>query len=525
MAIMLEDMRCRSDSNTSTRSSKACLRQSLLQLLTCVEDLSSEDEAADEVTRTLDEAFQLCGRYSREFFRLHIVTWNVGTADPPTDVRSLLHLDSDSAPDIYVIGLQEVRATPLKYISDLIAEDSWSHFFMDTLAPSGFVKVTSVRLQGLLLIIFAKQAHLPFIRDIQTAYTRTGFFGYWGNKGGVSVRFSFYGHMLCFLNCHLAAHMNYAVQRVNEFEYIAGSQEFDFDNTAHVLDHKVVFWFGDLNFRIADHGLHFLRNSINSGRYDLLWEKDQLLTMKKKKPLLMEFEEGPLQFKPTYKFRRFSDTYDMSSEETWFGIIGKKRRPAWTDRILWRIKPKSSEDEEESDKSSDDEEHFSIKVKQDIYTCDPSHGISDHKPVIGTFNLEMKKKVETPLVHVNTVGQWSADENAVLIYSIQEQFDACTADWIGLYKTNFKSASDYIAFVWVREDEMAEIDEVVQLSMMKDDLPLLAGDYILGYYSRNMQSLVGLSPVFQIMESKLALLEGLVPEKFNGLQSQQQMSF
>lgn len=32
-----------------------------------------------------------------------------------------------------------------------------------------------------------------------------------GNKGGMSVRFSFYGHILCFLNCHLAAHLNYAM--------------------------------------------------------------------------------------------------------------------------------------------------------------------------------------------------------------------------------------------------------------------------------------------------------------------------
>lgn len=61
-----------------------------------------------------------------------------------------------------------------------------------------------------------------------------------GNKGGVSVRFSFYGHMMCFLNCHLASHMNYAIQRVREFEYILSSQEFDFYNTQHVLDHKSV---------------------------------------------------------------------------------------------------------------------------------------------------------------------------------------------------------------------------------------------------------------------------------------------
>lgn len=38
-------------------------------------------------------------------------------------------------------SLQEVRATPVKYMSDLMLEDSWSHLFMDTLAPNGFVKV------------------------------------------------------------------------------------------------------------------------------------------------------------------------------------------------------------------------------------------------------------------------------------------------------------------------------------------------------------------------------------------------
>ncbi|XP_060752631.1 inositol polyphosphate 5-phosphatase K [Tachysurus vachellii] len=518
--MALEGTRLRSDSNTSTKSNRMCLHQSLLHLLTCVEDLSSGDEATEELSRTLDQAFQLCSRHSKDFFRLHIVTWNVGTADPPVDVRSLLQLDLET--DLYVIGLQEVRATPVKYMSDFIVEDSWSHIFMDTLGPNGFVKVTSVRMQGLLLLLFAKQTHLPFIRDLQTTYTRTGFFGYWGNKGGVSVRFSFYGHMLCFLNCHLAAHMNYAMQRVHEFEYILSSQDFDFDNTKHVLDHKVVFWFGDLNFRIEDHGLHFLHTSINSGRFNLLWDKDQLTMMKKKEPLLQEFKEGPLEFKPTYKFSRFSEAYDMSLEKTWFGFIGKKRKPAWTDRILWRLKPKCSQYEEEScsTSSSADKKDFSLKVTQQKYTCDTSYGVSDHKPVIGTFILEMQKNTEKPLVSVSAEGHWSADEDAILTYTIQDNFAACTSDWIALYKTNFKSSSDYIAFVWVKEDEIAEINKVTQLTMNKDDLPVLAGDYILGYYSRNMQSLVGLSPTFQIMESRFALLEDMVPENVNGPQSQ-----
>lgn len=38
-------------------------------------------------------------------------------------------------------SLQEVNATPVRYITDLISEDSWSHLLMDTLAPMGYIKV------------------------------------------------------------------------------------------------------------------------------------------------------------------------------------------------------------------------------------------------------------------------------------------------------------------------------------------------------------------------------------------------
>uniref|UniRef100_A0A673NJQ9 phosphoinositide 5-phosphatase n=2 Tax=Sinocyclocheilus rhinocerous TaxID=307959 RepID=A0A673NJQ9_9TELE len=243
-------------------------------------------------------------------FGLYVVTWNVATAEPPDDVNSVLQLNSPKKTDLYVIGLQEVKAAPLKFVTDLAFEDSWSHFFMNTLAPLGYIKVSSIRMQGLLLLFISKMEHVPFIRDIQVTYTRTGLYGYWGNKGGVSIRLSFYGHMLCFLNCHLTAHMNYASQRVDEFEYILDAQTFDTKNTPRILDHKVVFWFGDLNFRIEDHGMLFVRNCITSQRYNLLWSKDQLTMMKQKEATLQKFEEGPLDFQPTYKFDLNSDNYD-----------------------------------------------------------------------------------------------------------------------------------------------------------------------------------------------------------------------
>ena len=42
------------------------------------------------------------------------------------------------------------------------------------------------------------------------------------------------------------------------------------------------------------------------------------------------FEEGQVNFAPTYKYDLFCDDYDTSE---------KKRTPAWTDRVLWRRQP------------------------------------------------------------------------------------------------------------------------------------------------------------------------------------------
>lgn len=48
--------------------------------------------------------------------------------------------------------------------------------------------------------------------------------------------------------------------------------------------------------------------------------------------------------------------------------------------------------------------------------------------------MQMRKKVETPLVTLTVDGHWSADEDATFTYTILENFESSTWDWIGLYK-------------------------------------------------------------------------------------------
>ncbi|XP_071994241.1 inositol polyphosphate 5-phosphatase K isoform X1 [Engystomops pustulosus] len=499
------EVRVRSDSQGSTGScGKFVLRQRVAQLMTCMEDVSSDDDLQEELSRSIDQAFLICGKKmppKMQDFRMHIITWNVGTASPPRELSSLLLLDSSSSNvDLYVIGLQEVNSKVVNFLSDLAFDDPWSLFLMDVLAPLGYVKLSSIRMQGLLLLAFVKHKHIPFIQDIRTNYIRTGLYGYWGNKGGVTIRMSVYGHMLCFMNCHLPAHMENTNQRLDDFERMLEAQQFDGESIGSILDHDVVFWFGDLNFRIADFGIHFIREVVNSNRYNLLWEKDQLNIAKKKERFLQGFLEGPLKFKPTYKFDLNSDVYDTRWKKSLLGFNGKKRKPAWTDRILWRLK-EDSENELDEAAASDFEQILKINLEK--YTSHMSFGISDHKPVTGTFTLQMKPLILEPSVTLRAEGEWNADHDSLISYTVSKDFPSSTWDWIGLYKAGFRHTNDYVTYAWVKDDEISFSKDCSQVYINADEIPLDGGEFLLGYFCHNLQCLAGISDPFQIQPGRI----------------------
>ncbi|KFV18253.1 Phosphatidylinositol 4,5-bisphosphate 5-phosphatase A, partial [Tauraco erythrolophus] len=421
-----------------------------------------------------------------------VVTWNVGTAMPPNDVTSLLHLNTGETndADVIAIGLQEVNSKINKRLKDALFTDQWSELFMDVLSPFHFVLVSTVRMQGVILLVFAKYYHLPFLQDIQTDCTRTGLGGYWGNKGGVSVRLSIFGHMVCFLNCHLPPH---AEQRKEDFATILHMQQFEGHAASGILDHDLVFWFGDLNFRIESLDIRFVKYAIDSNILSQLWEKDQLNIAKSTWPVLSGFQEGPLNFPPTFKFDVGTNKYDSSA---------KKRKPAWTDRILWKIKSPSIGFGAGGRQPS----RGVLSVSQLCYCSHMGsslwHALAHHVYVSWQF----ASKADKPLVEIYVADEWSRPEQAVVRYKMAAGFHRSSWDWIGLYRVGFRHPKDYVSYVWARSRRGHPCAQPwcpsavsgLQVMFSEEALPKGKGEYILGYYSNTSSSIAGMTEPFQV---------------------------
>uniref|UniRef100_A0A3Q3W2R2 phosphoinositide 5-phosphatase n=1 Tax=Mola mola TaxID=94237 RepID=A0A3Q3W2R2_MOLML len=409
--------------------------------------------------------------------RVYIVTWNVGSAVPPDDITPLFGPNvSEGTVDMFIVGLQEVNSMINKRLKDVLFSDQWSERCMDTLSPFGYVLVASQRMQGVLLLVFSKFCHLPFLRGVQTESTRTGLGGYWGNKGGVSARMTAFGHPVCFLNCHLPAHMRNLEQRMEDFESILQQQQFDGGAATGVLDHDVLFWFGDLNFRIEDYDIHVVKCAIDSNKLPLLWERDQLNMAKSTESILEGFNEGPLKFPPTYKFDVGTHTYDTSA---------KKRKPAWTDRILWHLRRTGSPVPTHNAALQRGLTSWlggATKVTQHVYRSHMGYTISDHKPVSALFSLHVRPFCTHLLKRaINTGFSCCFFNYTCLCFS----FHSSSWDWIAIYKVILRM---FLHKSWIQTSQ-----RLPGLHMGQGR----ACDTV-GYYSNNMNSIVGLSTPMQV---------------------------
>ncbi|XP_047349198.1 inositol polyphosphate 5-phosphatase K-like isoform X1 [Vespa velutina] len=420
-----------------------------------------------------------------ERLRIYFVTWNVATKYPVQDLHQLLnitHGNIKSLPDIYFIGLQEVKAQPQNMVLDIIfQEDPWTKSFREVLKDYDYVKIRSQRLQGLVLNMFCLRKHITHLRLVEAQYTRTGFGGMWGNKGAVSIRLNIYGVSICVVNTHLTPHDHLLADRIADYNTILREHSFSAPDTSNILYHDYVFWIGDLNFRLHGEDLTAIDIDllVKKNKLNLLLERDQLKLVMRNGDAFAELNENNIEFPPTYKFEFASQEFDL------------KRRPSWTDRILYKV-------------NADVYDDVTLSALQLNYKSHSNYIQSDHKPVTGEFDIMIRPNVEDHGVEFQPVSAWFIDEENSVSYKLIGDVRPVSGDWVGLFHNQFSSLDEYIVYEYVVRGRTAETSEVessepiTERIFFSDSALRIPGMYRLVYVAQrgDLRGILGMSPPF-----------------------------
>ncbi|GAB4825770.1 hypothetical protein Ancab_008646 [Ancistrocladus abbreviatus] len=284
--------------------------------------------------------------YTRhEIFRVPAGTWNVGQGK--ASLESLKSWLGSAASDvgIIVVGLQEVEMGA-GFLAISAAKESvglegsaLEQWWQDAIGKaidegSTFERVGSRQLAALLIAIWVRKNLRPHVGDLDVAAVACGFGRAIGDKGGVGLRLRVHDRIICFPNCHLAAHLE-AVNRHNaDFSHIFRTMVFTWQSNllnvaaagvssaAQLLraanavnanpeegrpdlsEADMVIFLGDFNYHLFGISYDEARDLISQRSFDWLREKDQLGPEMKAGKVFQGMREAIITFPSTYKFEK-----------------------------------------------------------------------------------------------------------------------------------------------------------------------------------------------------------------------------
>ncbi|KAG2324106.1 hypothetical protein Bca52824_006834 [Brassica carinata] len=325
----------------------------------------------DNIVRT--ELSQKESSYARQDnVRILIGTWNVGQGRASHDALMSWLGSVTSDVGIVVVGLQEVEMgagfLAMSAAKETVGLEGSAvgQWWIDAIGKAldennTFERMGSRQLAGLLISLWARKEIRTHVGDLDVAAVPCGFGRAIGNKGGVGLRIRVYDRIMCFVNCHLAAHLEAVNRRNADFNHIfrlmvfsrgqslsnaaaagvstaaytlkttttspsIGTEEVKSDLAAA----DMIAFFGDFNYRLFGITYDEARDFISQRSFDWLRERDQLRQEMKSGKVFQGMREALITFPPTYKFERNRPGlggYDSGE---------KKRIPAWCDRVIYR---------------------------------------------------------------------------------------------------------------------------------------------------------------------------------------------
>ena len=278
---------------------------------------------------------------------------------------------------------------------------------------SKYIQIALVTLQHIQLGIFIKNKFKTRLTNIDTSTVACGLGGVWGNKGGVGVSFCLDGcNTIGIVSAHLAARASHKRDMARNKDYYKIMRSMRIGSNGMRMQHRNskmksdlymsvdhLLFLGDLNYRITygapgtENEFESVKGLVRERQFTELMMHDQLNGHRECGRSFVNFQESTVNFPPTYRMVKRKEKKQMTHEDVYLKYGNKKyQSPSYCDRIL-HLSHLSMSKRREGGQQNDPLLH------PQYYTAVHECTQSDHRPVVGTYEIELKRQYVHLLDH------------------------------------------------------------------------------------------------------------------------------